>query len=76
MEHERMKRIEEKRLEEERKRQEEEEAQQKLLPEVVTAHGSDLDKGKAKVSDSDLLVLKLQEDLAAQKAEQELLKEE
>ncbi|MCI72035.1 hypothetical protein A2U01_0093298, partial [Trifolium medium] len=35
-----------------------------------------LDKGKATVSDSDLLVLKLQEYLAAQKAEQELLKEE
>ncbi|MCI74404.1 hypothetical protein A2U01_0095668, partial [Trifolium medium] len=67
MEQERLKRIEEKRLEEEKKRQEEEEAQQKLVTKVIAAHGSDLDKGKATVSDSDLLVQKLQEDLAAQK---------
>ncbi|MCI59220.1 hypothetical protein A2U01_0080475, partial [Trifolium medium] len=65
MEHERLKRIEEKRLEEEKKRQEEEKAQQKLMTEVFAAYGSDLDKGKATVSDSDLLVMKLQEDLAA-----------
>ncbi|MCI29010.1 hypothetical protein A2U01_0050214, partial [Trifolium medium] len=84
MEQERLKRIEEKRLqEEEKKKQEEEEAQQ----ENIAAHSSDLmdaetseqvnlDKGKAIVSNSDPLVLKLQEELAAQKAEQELLKEE
>ncbi|MCI00382.1 hypothetical protein A2U01_0021400 [Trifolium medium] len=88
LEQERLKRIEEKRLqEEEKKRQEEEEAQQKLLSENNVAHSPDymdaetseqdnFDKGKATVSNSDTLVLKLQEDLAAQKAEQELLKEE
>ncbi|MCI60503.1 hypothetical protein A2U01_0081759 [Trifolium medium] len=65
MEQERLKRIEEKRLqEEEKKRQEEEEAQHKLLSENNAAHGSDimdaetseqvnLDKGKAMVSGSD-----------------------
>ncbi|MCI86970.1 hypothetical protein A2U01_0108251, partial [Trifolium medium] len=40
-----------------------------------TSEQVNLDKGKAIVSDSNPLVLKLQ-DLAAQKAEQELLKEE
>ncbi|MCI92605.1 hypothetical protein A2U01_0113901, partial [Trifolium medium] len=66
------------RREEEKKRQEEEEARKKLVLEDVAANGSEnmnvetsdqvvLDKGKAVVvSDPDPLVLKLQEDLAAQ----------
>ncbi|MCI14480.1 hypothetical protein A2U01_0035611 [Trifolium medium] len=76
------------RREEEKKRQEKEEARKKLVSEDVAVNGSEnmnvetsdqvlLDKGKAAVVfDPDPLVLKLQEDLAAQKTEQELLKEE
>ncbi|MCI23541.1 hypothetical protein A2U01_0044722, partial [Trifolium medium] len=69
---------EEKRKQEEEKRQQEE--KQKMLTENVTSDNmmvnSSEDKGKAVASEHDPLVLILQEQLATQKAEQELLKEE
>ncbi|MCI33735.1 hypothetical protein A2U01_0054952 [Trifolium medium] len=43
---------------------------------VETSEQMIVDKGKAVASEHDLLVLILQEQLATQKAEQELLKEE